>query len=100
MGNSGAGNSLCFDAFSLREPEPTSLENAMEPNRTKPDSGKRLMTGALMSHPHLWRWGGGSMATIRQQRHPAQKSTLNRKTCGKKATASLPQRRTDVQALE
>jgi hypothetical protein len=30
----------------------------------------------------------------------AQESTGNRQTCGTKATASLPQRRTSVQALE
>jgi hypothetical protein len=35
------------------------------------------MTGVLTSHPHLWRWGGGSVAVIRQQCHPCPE--INRK---------------------
>src|SRR4051794_6825647 len=45
-------------------------------DRTGRDSGKRLMTGALTPHPHLWRWGGGSVAVIRQQRQPRPKINL------------------------
>jgi hypothetical protein len=28
------------------------------------------MTGALTAGAHLWRWGGGDVALIRQQHHP------------------------------
>jgi hypothetical protein len=35
------------------------------------------MTAELTSDPHLWRWGGGSVAAIRQQRHPCLE--INRK---------------------
>jgi hypothetical protein len=35
------------------------------------------MTGALTACPHLWRRGGGSVAAIRQQRHPCPE--INRK---------------------
>jgi hypothetical protein len=64
------------------------------------------MTRALTADPYLWQRGGihgGGVASTRPRfgpdATPAQKSTGTRKTCGTKATAGLPQRRTGVQTL-
>jgi hypothetical protein len=46
------------------------------PSRTKRDSDKGLMTGPLTVHPHLWRRGGSSVTTIRQQRYVLPRNRL------------------------
>jgi len=100
MGNSGTERqSLVLMRFLDANRYLLRLETRPAPSGTKPDSGKRFMTGALTADPYLWQRGGADAATIRPGRTPARKSTGSRKICGIKATAALPQRETDVQTL-
>src|SRR6266540_826999 len=56
MGNSGTGRqSLVSARFLDANRYAFRLKTLPATSGTKPDSGKRLMTGALTADPHLWR---------------------------------------------
>jgi hypothetical protein len=54
------------------------------------------MTGALTAHAYLWRPDGFGVALIRQRRSACPKISRPPAICGKKDTASLPQRKTGI----
>jgi hypothetical protein len=78
MGNSGTERqSLVLTRFSTQTGT-RFARNATSTQRTKRDSGKRFMTGALTAGPHLWQRGGLRAATIRPGGTPCPE--INRKS--------------------
>src|SRR4051794_613076 len=98
MGNSGTGRQshvltrfLGAGRFLLRPKTPPSTSG------TKPDSGKRFMTGALTASPYLWRCGGvyggaggWAPAPLFLGHPPAPEKTRNPQNFGLKNTPCGP----------
>jgi hypothetical protein len=57
---------------------------------TRGDSGEGLMTGVLTAHPHLRRWGGGTVAAIRQQHQPSLEINQNPQNLRHKSHSQPP----------